>query len=85
MSGNRKMIIDHVENIGKTTLGGGGVGVGTYVAAEQTIQAISDTMTLSQAQAIATLIAAICTALYFFGAFVLTAIKIHRECRGKKS
>lgn len=85
MSKENHMIVDHVQNIGKVGLGGGVTSVTSYVATEQAIQAVDTGMTLAQAQAIATLVAAVCTALYFFAAFVLTAIKIHKATRDGES
>lgn len=68
-------------------VGGGGIGVagGTYVVSEQTMQAVSDSLTMSEVQAYATLIAAVCTGLYFLAAFILTCIKIWKESKGQNT
>lgn len=78
-------MISHTLPVVKVTAGGAGVGTVSYVATEHAVQAVDSTLTMAQVQTYATLIAAVCTGLYFFAAFVLTMIKIYKEANGKNT
>lgn len=82
--GNTKMIT-HTAPVIKVTAGGAGVGTVSYVVTEQAVQVVNQSLTMAEVQMYATLIAAICTGLYFFAAFILTMIKIYKEAHGKNT
>ena len=78
IKGNSHMVAEHGVGVAKVTAGGAGVGGVSYVATEQFITQATETFTIAQAQEIAVLVASICTALYFFAAFLKTVIEIKK-------
>jgi len=82
MSEYNKMIAHHAAaSTLKTTAGGGAVAAVSYVGTQKIIEALPEPSLVAQATEIATLVAAICTAIYFLGMAVRTWIGIYKDVR----
>jgi len=82
MSGHDRMIVHHAAaSTAKTTADRGIVAAVSYVGTEQFIQALPEPSIVAQATEISTLVAAICTALYFLGMAIKTWVGIYKDLR----
>ena len=79
------MIVQHAAaSVAKVTTGGASIAAVSYVATEKFIQALPEPSLVVQAQAWATLVAAICTALYFFLMAAHTGYKFYKDYKAGK-
>lgn len=85
MSGDHHMIIQHAAATSAKTTGGGlAVAAVSYVGTEKFIQALPEPSLVAQATEIATLVAAIMTAFYFFLMALHTGWKFIKDVKGNK-